>query len=332
MDIPWFDLEYGNSSSEEHKSRNLPLQNHRLHPKNQFRVKSSLRVWRPDPRQQLILDNLWSSMKNPKKGEESMKALVLHMEELCHNRASLQQELCLENQKLQHELSLQKAHTRDFLQNRSKLQSFFGNNAWSLITKSLRLSASLSINIESSPPEWISSIKVQPAIHFIFISPVDSKVILLPEAKYWAGEDHIITHIGKWRAWVQGSAPVTNNGYKSSKKRIQRKENPLCYYTNIVLAPLRDKSKDVRPLTCHVDHNQTKTLLVRVVDPIGRLVISAVIPKASNHSSVVQKRTKTLSVHLAPLSGNPEGVQPLFSSAKTDKKPFGARGRNKAAC
>ncbi|PKI36270.1 hypothetical protein CRG98_043339 [Punica granatum] len=61
MDFPWFDQDAENSSSEKHKSRSLP-------PKKRFRITSSLTAWKPDPRQQLILDNLWTSIKGSSKG------------------------------------------------------------------------------------------------------------------------------------------------------------------------------------------------------------------------------------------------------------------------
>ncbi|PKI39951.1 hypothetical protein CRG98_039614 [Punica granatum] len=111
MDEPLFDQDPGNSFSEKQKRKKLP-------PKKRFRINSSPTAWKPDPRQQLILDNLWTSIKNPQKGEEIINALVLHMEELCTSKATLQQELCLKIDSLQHELSLQKAQTHDFLQNR----------------------------------------------------------------------------------------------------------------------------------------------------------------------------------------------------------------------
>ncbi|PKI52816.1 hypothetical protein CRG98_026792 [Punica granatum] len=247
MEFPWFDqaCEGSSSRSKTHNHQDLP-------PKKRFCIKSSLTAWRPDHRQQLILDNLWASIKNPQKGEESINALVLHMEEQGNSKASLQQELCLKIDSLQQELSLQKAQTQAFLQNRHILefsiprisfyvfpfkdkwfnhhfdfcdllkygvfksiilrpedehrpeyQSLFGNNAWDLIKKSLRRSSSLFISIESSPPEWISPIKVQPAIHYIFISPVSSRSVLTPEAKFWPADGQLITQISKWRAWVQ---------------------------------------------------------------------------------------------------------------------------------
>ncbi|PKI75101.1 hypothetical protein CRG98_004436 [Punica granatum] len=198
-DFPWFNQENDGSSSEGLKGRILP-------PKKRFRINSSLMAWKPDPRQQLILDNLWSSIKDPQKGEETINALVLHMEEQSNSKASLQKELCQKIDSLQTELSLQKAQTQAFLQNRCtpvRAPIPFGNNAWDLITKSLRCSASLSIHIESSPSEWISPTQVQPAIHYVFISPIDSKVILPPEARYWTSEDQVIIQISKWRAWVQ---------------------------------------------------------------------------------------------------------------------------------
>ncbi|PKI42412.1 hypothetical protein CRG98_037204 [Punica granatum] len=279
MELPWFNQEKDSSFSrgKNHKHQSSPLP-----PKKRFCIKSSLTAWRPDNRQQLILDNLWSSIKNPQKDEESINALVLHMEEQSNSKASLQQELCQKIDSLQEELSLQKAQTHAFLQNslaefdnftehfaemqrenhalkkkfkknekrrdvlekenegfkkeiqslceerievielnesclrekddliienkklrqelespstpsiihsqessstpsiirsqdehRPEYQSLFGNNAWDLIKKSLHRSSSLFVSIESSPPEWISPIKVQPAIHYIFISPVN---------------------------------------------------------------------------------------------------------------------------------------------------------------
>ncbi|OWM90155.1 hypothetical protein CDL15_Pgr006476 [Punica granatum] len=263
MELPWFDqvCEGSSSRSKTHKHQDLPLP-----PKKRFCIKSSLTAWRPDPRQQLILDDLWASIKNPQKGEESINALVLHIEEQGNSKASLQQEeqgnskaslqqeLCLKIDSLQQELSLQKAQTHAFLQNRHILefsiprisfyvfplkdkfynhhfdfcdllkygvlksiilrpedehrleyQSLFGNNAWDLIKKSLHRSSSLFISIESSPPEWISPINVQPAIHYIFISPVSSRSVLTPEAKFWLADGQIITEISKWRAWVQAN-------------------------------------------------------------------------------------------------------------------------------
>ncbi|PKI59772.1 hypothetical protein CRG98_019837 [Punica granatum] len=115
MELPWFDqaCEGSSSRSKTHKHQNPPLP-----PKKRFCIKSSLTAWRPDPRQQLILDDLWASIKNSQKGEESINALVFHMEEQSNSKASLQQELCLKIDSLQHELSLQKAQTQDFLQNR----------------------------------------------------------------------------------------------------------------------------------------------------------------------------------------------------------------------
>ncbi|OWM86695.1 hypothetical protein CDL15_Pgr015731 [Punica granatum] len=88
-------------------------------------------------------------------------------------------------------------------EHRPEYQSLFGNNAWDIIRRSLHRSSSLFISIESSPPEWISSIRVQPAIHYIFISPVSSRSVLTPEAKFWPADGPIITQISKWRAWVQ---------------------------------------------------------------------------------------------------------------------------------
>ncbi|PKI75105.1 hypothetical protein CRG98_004440 [Punica granatum] len=111
MDFPWFDQENDGSSSDGLKRRILP-------PKKQFRINSSLTAWKPDPRQQLILDNLWSSIKDPQKGEETINALVLHMEEQSNSKASLQWQLCQKIDSLQTELSLQKAQTQAFLQNR----------------------------------------------------------------------------------------------------------------------------------------------------------------------------------------------------------------------
>ncbi|PKI38724.1 hypothetical protein CRG98_040888 [Punica granatum] len=247
MDLPWLDQVNKGSSSRNktHKHQDLP-------PKKRFCIKSSLTAWRPDHRQQLILDDLWSSIKNPQKGEASINALVLHMEEQSNNKASLQQELCLKIDSLQEELSLQKAQTQAFLQDRHILefsiprisfyvfplkdkfykhhfefcdllkygvlksiilkpedehrpeyQSLFGDNAWGLIKRSLHRSSSLFISIESSPPEWISPIKVQPAIHYIFISPVSSRSILTPEVKFWPADGPITNQISDWRAWVQ---------------------------------------------------------------------------------------------------------------------------------
>ncbi|OWM74916.1 hypothetical protein CDL15_Pgr021267 [Punica granatum] len=110
-DFPWFNQENDGSSSEGLKGRILP-------PKKRFRINSSLMAWKPDPRQQLILDNLWSSIKDPQKGEETINALVLHMEEQSNSKASLQWQLCQKIDSLQTELSLQKAQTQAFLQNR----------------------------------------------------------------------------------------------------------------------------------------------------------------------------------------------------------------------
>ncbi|PKI38794.1 hypothetical protein CRG98_040835 [Punica granatum] len=116
MDLPWFDQVDKSSSSrnKKHNHQDLP-------PKKRFCIKSSLTAWRPDPRQQLILDNLWASIKNPQKGEESINTLVLHLEEQCNSKASLQQELCQKINSLQQELSLQKAQTHAFLQNSQPL-------------------------------------------------------------------------------------------------------------------------------------------------------------------------------------------------------------------
>ncbi|PKI54858.1 hypothetical protein CRG98_024741 [Punica granatum] len=63
MDLPWFDqVDKGSSSrNKPHKHQDLP-------PKKRSCIKSSLTAWRPDSRQQLILDDLWSSIKNPQKG------------------------------------------------------------------------------------------------------------------------------------------------------------------------------------------------------------------------------------------------------------------------
>ncbi|PKI75700.1 hypothetical protein CRG98_003960 [Punica granatum] len=206
MEFPW-SHQVGDSSSS--KGKNHKHQNLHLLPKKRFSIKSGLTAWRPDNRQQLILDNLWSSMSNHQKGEESINALVLHMEEQRNGEASMQQELSQKIDSLQTELSLQKAQTQAFLQNRledehrPEYQSLFGNNAWDIIRRSLHRSSSLFISIESSPPEWISSIRVQPAIHYIFISPVSSRSVLTPEAKFWPADGPIITQISKWRAWVQ---------------------------------------------------------------------------------------------------------------------------------
>ncbi|OWM74703.1 hypothetical protein CDL15_Pgr004666 [Punica granatum] len=112
MDLPWFD-QSSSSRNKTHKHQDLPLP-----PKKRFCIKSSLTAWRPDSRQQLILDDIWSSIKNPQKGEVSINALVLHMEEQSNSKASLQQELCQKIDSLQKELSLQKAQTHAFLQNR----------------------------------------------------------------------------------------------------------------------------------------------------------------------------------------------------------------------
>ncbi|OWM87495.1 hypothetical protein CDL15_Pgr022606 [Punica granatum] len=115
MDLPWFDQVDKSSSSRNntHKHQDLP-------PKKRFCVKSGLTAWRPDHRQQLISDDLWSSVKHPQKGEESINALVLHMEEQSNSKESLQQELCLKIDLLQQELSLQKSQTQAFLQDREK--------------------------------------------------------------------------------------------------------------------------------------------------------------------------------------------------------------------
>ncbi|PKI32955.1 hypothetical protein CRG98_046654 [Punica granatum] len=92
MDFPWFDqVDSGSSSrSKKHNHQNLP-------PKKRFCIKSSLTAWRPDHRQQLILDDLWVSIKNPQKGEESMNALVLHMEEQGNKQSILAAGILPEN-------------------------------------------------------------------------------------------------------------------------------------------------------------------------------------------------------------------------------------------